>query len=249
MARGRHRAPTNTKRNLQRAALITVGTAAPIGFASAAFADEVVVVEGDTLSEIAIEKLGLSDWEGLYEENRAVIGDNPDLILPGQSLHFVGGLPLAEPPMPVEVDPSAVADEPSAEALEKAAEAQMSRELAQAIIVNSAGPVSPRAQAAANLVWADVPGASLLTIGGTRSSARDPHGHPSGNALDYMVGGDTALGDAIVQYHLDHWDELGVEYLIWQQRIRYSAGGGWEWMEDRGSVTQNHYDHPHVNYR
>ena len=30
---------------------------------------------------------------------------------------------------------------------------------------------------------------------------------------------DAALGDAIVEYHIAHWDELGVEYIIWQQRM------------------------------
>ncbi len=76
-----------------------------------------------------------------------------------------------------------------------------------------------------------------------------PGGHPSGNALDYMVLTDEALGDAIVQYHRDHWAELGVEYLIWQQRMLSSPGGSWVMMEDRGGTTANHYDHVHVNYR
>ena len=60
---------------------------------------------------------------------------------------------------------------------------------------------------------------------------------------------DAGLGDAIAQYHIAHWDELGVEYIIWQQRYLDSPGGGWSAMEDRGSTTANHYDHVHVNYR
>ena len=63
---------------------------------------------------------------------------------------------------------------------------------AVAKITNTAGPVRPQAQAAANVVVSNVPGADSITIGGTRSSAADPHGHPSGLALDYMVGSDTA---------------------------------------------------------
>jgi hypothetical protein len=117
-----------------------------------------------------------------------------------------------------------------------------------AVISNSAGPVSTRAQAAADLVVSNVPGAMGITIGGTRSSAVDPTGHPSGNALDYMVGGDSALGDAIVAYHIANWSALGVHYIIWQQQYLSSPDGAWEWMEDRGSTTANHYDHPHVNY-
>jgi hypothetical protein len=119
---------------------------------------------------------------------------------------------------------------------------------AVAKITNTAGPVRPQAQAAANVVVSNVPGADSITIGGTRSSAADPHGHPSGLALDYMVGSDTGLGDAITAYHIAHWDELGVEYIIWQQRMLSSPNGSWKTMEDRGSATANHMDHPHVNY-
>jgi hypothetical protein len=116
-------------------------------------------------------------------------------------------------------------------------------------ISNSAGPISGVAQAAANAVVSNVPGAGSITIGGTRPSAADPGGHPSGLALDYMVLSDAALGDAIVEYHIANWDTLGVEYIIWQQRMLSSPGGSWSYMEDRGSATANHMDHPHVNYR
>ena len=44
------------------------------------------VQEGDTLSGIG-QALGI-DWPSLYERNRAVIGDNPDLIHPGQVLVY-----------------------------------------------------------------------------------------------------------------------------------------------------------------
>ena len=60
--------------------------------------------------------------------------------------------------------------------------------------------------------------------------------------------GDTALGHAIVQYTIDHWSELGVEYVIYQQKILTSPTGAWKQMEDRGSPTANHMDHVHVNY-
>jgi hypothetical protein len=115
-------------------------------------------------------------------------------------------------------------------------------------ITNTAGSVKPQVQAAANTVVSNVPGADGITLGGTRASAADPGGHPSGLALDYMVMTDAALGDAIVAYHRAHWDELGVDYLIWQQRMLSSPNGSWSTMEDRGGTTANHYDHVHVNY-
>ena len=116
-------------------------------------------------------------------------------------------------------------------------------------ITNSAGPVRPQTQAAANAVVSNVPGADALTLGGTRASATDPDGHPSGLALDYMVLTDTALGNAIVAYSVAHWDELGVDYIIYRQRILMSPTGAWQSMADRGSPTANHMDHVHVNYR
>ena len=45
------------------------------------------VVSGDTLSEIA-QKEGVSSWKSLYNENKTVIGKNPNLIFPGQVLHL-----------------------------------------------------------------------------------------------------------------------------------------------------------------
>jgi hypothetical protein len=116
-------------------------------------------------------------------------------------------------------------------------------------ITNSSGSVKPQTQAAANMVVSNVPGAAAITLGGTRASAADPHGHPSGLALDYMVLSDNALGEAIIAYHRAHWDELGVEYLIYKQRMLSSPNGSWVGMEDRGSPTANHMDHVHVNYR
>ena len=138
--------------------------------------------------------------------------------------------------------------EQSAAAGSSAASAAAALPDAVAQITNSAGPVSAHVQTAANTLVSNVPGVAGLTLGGTRSSATDPHGHPSGNALDYMVLTDSALGDAIVQYHIDHWADLHVEYIIWQQRILQSPGGSWSFMADRGSPTANHMDHVHVNY-
>ncbi|MCZ2838965.1 hypothetical protein O2V61_16200, partial [Modestobacter sp. VKM Ac-2985] len=143
----------------------------------------------------------------------------------------------------------APAPAPAPAAVAPAAVATVASSSAVAQITNSAGPVQPRAQAAADAVVTNVPGAAGITIGGTRASATDPNGHPSGLALDYMVMSDAALGDAIVAYHIAHWDELGVDYIIWQQRILSSPNGSWKPMADRGSVTANHFDHPHVNYQ
>lgn len=207
---------------------------APIDPAPVAAGTQYTVVTGDYLSTISV------DWRPLWERNRAVIGENPNLIFPGQVLDLGDTVVEQSAQTPVEEGPI---EETPVEEVTEAAEV-----LPNAVIANSAGPVSAKAQAAANSVFAHVLGAQLITIGGTRSSAIDPNGHPSGNALDYMVLADAALGNAIAQYNIDNWDALGVEYIIWQQRILTSPGGSWEPMEDRGGITANHMDHVHVNY-
>jgi peptidoglycan DL-endopeptidase CwlO len=84
----------------------------------------------------------------------------------------------------------------------------------------------------------------------------DPGDHGTGRACDFMVsaGGampsaeNSAVGDAIAQYAIDHADRLGIKYVIWKQRIwDVRSSGGWSQMGDRGSITANHYDHPHIS--
>jgi LysM repeat protein len=197
--------------------------AAPVG--------NYTVKRGDTVAKIAAAHS--QSWRELYQRNVGVIGTNPDLITPGQVLVTSGPAQAA----------------PAAAAHAGASAPAAARITALARITNSAGAVKPRAQAAANAVVANVPGVAGITIGGTRAGAVDPQGHPSGLALDYMVRTNAALGDAVVKYHLAHWNELGVSYIIWQQRILTSPTGSWQPMADRGSATANHRDHVHVSYR
>ncbi|QKW40522.1 hypothetical protein HUT06_19850 [Actinomadura sp. NAK00032] len=92
------------------------------------------------------------------------------------------------------------------------------------------------------------------TIGCARPG--DPQDHGSGTACDFMesTGGKMpsasaqAHGDRVAQYVIDNASRLGIKYVIWKQRIYDMRGsGGWRQMEDRGSITQNHYDHVHVS--
>jgi hypothetical protein len=54
-----------------------------------------------------------------------------------------------------------------------------------------------------------------------------------------------ALGDRIAAWAIKNKDKLGVKYVIWKQRI--NQGSGWSAMSDRGSITENHYDHVHIS--
>jgi hypothetical protein len=207
---------------------------APAG-QSAAPSNTYTVQPGDTVAKIAAANS--QGWRDLYQRNVAVIGSDPNRIVPGMVLTLTGGQQTAP-----------VAAAPAVATTHALAAPAATTSTAVARISNSSGPVRPQAQAAADAVVSDVPGAAGLTIGGTRASATDPHGHPSGLALDFMVGSNRALGDAIVQYQIANWDRLGVSYVIWQQRILTSPTGSWKAMEDRGSATANHMDHVHVNY-
>ena len=71
-----------------------------------------------------------------------------------------------------------------------------------------------------------------------------PSDHPRGLAVDFMT--DRVTGDALAACVLRNQEELGVSYVIWEQRI--NTGSGWEEMEDRGGVTANHFDHVHVSF-
>ncbi|MGE0341469.1 MAG: peptidoglycan DD-metalloendopeptidase family protein [Porticoccaceae bacterium] len=111
------------------------------------------------------------------------------------------------------------------------------------------GPVKPQLTQLVNILG---PMFDIKTVGGYRESATDPNGHPAGLAADFMVPltpAGKAQGDALVAYAQAHARELGIDYIIWYQRIWSTARAdeGWRRMEDRGSATANHMDHPHIN--
>lgn len=115
--------------------------------------------------------------------------------------------------------------------------------------VDIEGPaVLPHVQRFANRVCGATGACSISTYEG--------HQPVAARALDLLasdVYGErptdgNALGDATAQYALDHMTENGIDYVIWMQRINLGDGNGWKPMEDRGSITQNHYDHVHVSF-
>lgn len=71
--------------------------------------------------------------------------------------------------------------------------------------------------------------------------------HAAGRALDIMTK-DLELGTAIANLARQHWRELGISQIIWQQHIWTAERGGDSWrpMESRGSETANHKDHVHI---
>jgi len=66
--------------------------AVPVSQPAPAGGETYTVQKGDSLSKIAKKHLGDANaWKKIYEANRAVIGDDPDKIFPGQKLKLPGG--------------------------------------------------------------------------------------------------------------------------------------------------------------
>ena len=80
----------------------------------------------------------------------------------------------------------------------------------------------PNANNLTDYISMNYPG--VMSIGGVRS---DPlPDHPSGHAIDIMVGGKTSLGNAIHSDIMSNRSRFGIKYTLWQ--------------------VSRHYDHIHV---
>ncbi|WP_175880477.1 peptidoglycan-binding protein LysM [Streptococcus thalassemiae] len=81
----------------------------------------------------------------------------------------------------------------------------------------------------------------------------DSGDHGKGLAIDFMVPESSELGDKIAEYAIQNMASRGISYIIWKQRFyapfdsKYGPANTWNPMPDRGSVTENHYDHVHIS--
>ena len=91
----------------------------------------------------------------------------------------------------------------------------------------------------------------ITTFSGYRPGDSGDHG--KGLAIDFMVPEGSKLGDKIAEYAIQNMASRGISYIIWKQRFyapfdsKYGPANTWNPMPDRGSVTENHYDHVHVS--
>ncbi|HEL1669285.1 TPA: LysM peptidoglycan-binding domain-containing protein [Streptococcus suis 2651] len=82
----------------------------------------------------------------------------------------------------------------------------------------------------------------------------DSGDHGKGLAIDFMVPESSALGDQVAAYAVVNLASKNINYIIWKQRFYapydsiYGPAYTWNLMPDRGSVTENHYDHVHVSF-
>ncbi|HEM3663767.1 TPA: LysM peptidoglycan-binding domain-containing protein [Streptococcus suis] len=84
--------------------------------------------------------------------------------------------------------------------------------------------------------------------------AGDSGDHGKGLAIDFMVPESSALGDQVAAYAVANLASKNINYIIWKQRFYapydsiYGPAYTWNLMPDRGSITENHYDHVHVSF-
>ena len=114
-------------------------------------------------------------------------------------------------------------------------------------------PTDPHLQPQAEAFRQDVAAQFGLTdIGGYREG--DPQDHGKGLAVDVMVPVGSEVGNQVAQYAVDNISNAGISYIIYRQQFYapvdniYGPANTWNQMPDRGSVTENHYDHVHVSF-
>lgn len=102
------------------------------------------------------------------------------------------------------------------------------------------GPVLPHVQALANAAKKALPSLGQIGTYAGHSPTRD-------RALDIFAS--SSVGDELCEYLIENWDRFGLWYIIWKQHIyNPSISRSWRWMEDRGSITANHFDHAHLSF-
>lgn len=107
---------------------------------------------------------------------------------------------------------------------------------------------NPRVQRIAADVWERFP--EIKTQYGWRRDVTPDH--PAGRAVDVMIPNyrsNKTLGWAIANYYRKHAKTLGINYIIFDQKIWSVARNseGWRSMASRGNDTANHLDHVHIN--
>ncbi|RRN51212.1 LysM domain-containing protein [Streptococcus suis] len=160
-----------------------------------------------------------------------------------------------EAPAPVElaVETPAEVEPPVAPAIATAAEVATPAApvVATSAAVTSSYDVGLQPQVAA--FRAEVANAfGITSFSGYRPGDSGDHG--KGLAIDFMVPQSSALGDQVAAYAVANLASKNINYIIWKQRFYapyasiYGPAYTWNLMPDRGSITENHYDHVHVSF-
>ena len=174
------------------------------------------------------KKLGLvDDIEKVLVTGRRA-ADRVELVVDGKSRWVTAGYLAAEKPVPP--------------APESSADGSGTPAVGGSCTNGTSVPsgVSPNIVKVHEAVCAAFP--EITTYGTFRGDGE----HAQGIAIDIMVSG--ARGQQVADFVRANYSALGVNYVIHAQHIWSvdRSAEGWRWMEDRGSITANHYDHVHV---
>jgi len=91
---------------------------------------------------------------------------------------------------------------------------------------------------------------------GANPTTYSSHSDGPTNSADLWTAGATGGRDnrnmasmnSLADYCAANTRSLGLKYVIWKQRINSGDSRGWRAMANRGSITQNHFDHVHITF-
>ncbi|MFJ6354268.1 transglycosylase family protein [Streptomyces sp. NPDC092046] len=137
------------------------------------------VTPGDSLSAIARDEHLRGGWQRLYEANRKVVGDDPDLIYPGQRLTLRMSAPTAPPKAETKPTRPTSPTRPARPAGEPSKTKPVAKPPAtKAPATQSPAPHAPATQSPAPHAPATKPVTRPVTRPGTSPAARPPAARP-----------------------------------------------------------------------
>ena len=179
----------------------------------------------------------------IMEDEVVPLPEIPAEAAPATADSPVTETPSTEPPATTETPTTTATPEPPT-----VTETPVTTPPATSVNVNTTG-LQPQAAA----YMTEIAGLYGITSFSTYRPG-DSGDHGKGLAVDFMVPESSALGDQIADYTAANMASRGVSYIIWKQRFYapfnsiYGPAYTWNLMPDRGSITENHYDHVHVSF-
>ncbi|WP_394823516.1 hypothetical protein [Pendulispora albinea] len=107
-------------------------------------------------------------------------------------------------------------------------------------------PVRSQAQTFANEACCFVEACRAGTYNGHQPSADLALDMLTSEAYGQVPSDNHEFGNRLAEFAVSNMSKYRIAYVIYRQRIH--QGDGWSQMEDRGSITQNHFDHVHVSF-
>ena len=236
--------------------VVAADLTAPVGTVNTTATQAPATEESTQAVSEVTEAIASASEEPAYAETEQPIADAIDRVTSSAEAKPVEeSAPATETTKEVAGQPAAtseVASEAPAEQPAATSEVASEAPAAQPASTNTL-PTDPNLQPQAEAFRQKVAAQFGLTdIGGYREG--DPQDHGKGLAVDVMVPVGSEVGNQVAQYAVDNISNAGISYVIYRQQFYapvnniYGPANTWNQMPDRGSVTENHYDHVHVSF-